>query len=97
MQIINTILYDTAAVFIALAVILAILSLIRFSYILIQLIILEVLTGLFIAIICLWALLTSQAILIDICLTLALVMFLGVVAFYRFLSTRGLNHADTDW
>ena len=75
-----------SAIFLTLlAGIISIASLVRFSSILIKLVAIEVLTNLLIAGIALWALIHNQPIFTDICLTLALIMFLGVVAYYQFL------------
>jgi len=84
----NHLLNAISIFFIFLTGLLTIISLIRFSSILIKLVVLEILTNLMIAAICLWALTTRQPIFIDICIPLSLVMFLGVVAFYQFLLNR---------
>ena len=80
--------------FIVLTAILAIASLIRFKSILIKLIIIEILTNLLMASIAVWALIYHQPILTDICITLALIMFLGVVAYYQYLLEKEQSHVD---
>ncbi len=85
---INNWLVYIASSFILLALLISLISLIRFSSIFIRLVALEVLTNLFIAGVALWALTHRQPLFIDICLALALIMFLSVVAYYRFLSDR---------
>lgn len=84
-----------AAIFLLIiASIIAIASLIRFSSILIKLVVLELLTNLLMAGIALWALINHQPVFIDICLTLALIMFLGVVAYYQFLFRKENENAN---
>lgn len=74
-----------AIILILLAGIISLVSLVRFPSILIKLVVMEVLTNLLMAIIALWALIFKQPVFIDACLALALIMFLGVVAYYQFL------------
>ncbi len=91
---INTWLVNAAIFFVVLAFIISIASMIKFPSILIKLIVLEVITNLLMAGVALWALVNHQAIFIDICLTLALIMFLGIVAYYQFLAKGSLTNAD---
>lgn len=90
----NNVIFSSAVFLILLAGLLMIISLIRFSSVLTKLVVLEVLTNLLLAGICLWALNVHQPVFIDICIPLSLVMFLGVVAYFQFLSRRGPNDAS---
>lgn len=72
-------------------------SIVRFSSILVKLVVLEMLTNLLMAGIAIWALITRQPIFIDVCLTLALIMFLAVVAYYQFLFKKERSDADINW
>ena len=81
-----------AAFLISLAGLISIISLIKFSSILIKLVIIEVLTNLLMASIALWSLIHQQPVFIDVCLPLALIMFLGVVAYYQFLFEKKEHH-----
>jgi multicomponent Na+:H+ antiporter subunit F len=88
MTVLNNWIFYSSAFFLALACVIAIVSAFRFSSILEKLVVLEVLTNLLLACIALWALFNRQFRFIDICLTLALMMFLGVVAYYQFLQDK---------
>ena len=83
-----------ATILILLAGMISLVSLIRFPSILIKLIIIEVLTNLLMASIALWALIYNQPIFIDICLPIALIMFLGMVAYYQFLFGKENDNVD---
>lgn len=67
------------------AFIITMAAMVRFKDVLIKLVILEVVTNLLMAAIGLWAYITQQTVLLDVCLSLALIMFLGIVAYYQFL------------
>lgn len=67
-------------------------GLLYFKSVLIKLIILEVLTHLIISSIALWSLVNNQSIFIDVCLPLALIMFLSIVAYYQFILSKGNRH-----
>lgn len=62
-----------------------IVALLYFKPILTKLIILEIFTHLIISSIALWSLANNQSIFIDVCLPLALIMFLSIVAYYQFI------------
>lgn len=83
-----------ATILILLTGVISLISLIRFSSILIKLIVIEVLTNLLMAGIALWALMYNQPIFIDICLPLALIMFLGMGSYYQFLLGEETNHVN---
>lgn len=86
-----SILLTFSIVLLAMASLLTVAGLIRFSPILFKLITLEVLTNILMSSIAIWSLLTKQAVFIDVCLTLALIMFLSIVAYYQFLSLELKN------
>ncbi len=83
-----------SALLILSAGIITLLSLIKSSSILVKLVATEVITNLIMASIALWALLHNQPIFIDACLALALIMFLGVVAYYQLLLAREDGDVD---
>lgn len=85
-----------AILLVIIACIIAISSLIKFSTILVKLLVLELLTNLLMASTMLWAVITHQPVFTDICLTLALIMFLGAVAFFYFLSYKGKFNASSN-
>ena len=74
--------------------VLAIVALCVFKSIYAKLVVVEVLTNLMLAVIALWALYTRQPLFIDVCIALALIMFLGVVAYYQYLSLKETGHVD---
>ncbi|MBB72185.1 MAG: cation:proton antiporter [Legionellales bacterium] len=76
----------TAISILALATLIALASLVKFDSVLLKLVALEVLTNILLAGVALWALVFAKPVFIDLCLTLALIMFLGVVAYFQHLS-----------
>ena len=85
---------NIAISFLLIALFIILYSIVRFSSTLFKLVALEVLTNLLMAGIAIWALIKRQPIFIDVCLTLALIMFLAVVAYYQFLLKKGGDDAN---
>ena len=83
-----------AFILLSIAGIISLVSIIKFKSFLIKLVILEVLTNLLMACIVLWALIYNRPVLIDACLTLTLIMFLGVVAYYQYLSGKESSNVN---
>lgn len=79
------------------ALLITVYSIIRFSSILIKLVALEVLTNLLMAGTSVWALINKQPVFIDVCITLALIMFLAIVAYYQFLIKKEKDGANINW
>ncbi len=90
----SLILYIAISLIIA-AVLIAFYLLVRLTSLLNKLLALEILVNLLMAGIALWALISNQPVYIDVCLTMALIMFLAVVAYFKFLMSKEANHADT--
>lgn len=89
---INIIVEYLELILLAITFILTFASIMRFSSILIKLVCLEVITNLLLAAIAIWADIHHAAVFIDIGLTLSLIMFLGVVAYYRYLYSGVITH-----
>lgn len=87
-QISNSILV-LAGVILLLAIVLALLSMLRKASILSRLVAIEVVVNTLIGIIVLWAVHLQLFFIIDICIVLALIMFLSTVAYCQYLMGRG--------
>lgn len=85
---ISTWLDNLAILFIIAAIVLAVIAIFKYQSIIIKLIVLEVITNLLMASCALWAYHENNVVYIDVCLTLALIMFLGSVAYFYFLSPK---------
>lgn len=79
---------DAGIIFMMLSGLVSVISIMRTSTFLVKLVVIEVITNLLMAGIALWALLNNQPVFIDICLTTALIMFLGMVAYFQFILER---------
>jgi multicomponent Na+:H+ antiporter subunit F len=71
-----------------LALIFVLVSIVRFSDILVKLVALEVLVNLLIGAIAIWAWQKQQVILLDVCIALTLVMFLATVAYAQYILVK---------
>ena len=76
--------------------IIIIYSLIYYSSILIKLVALEVLTNILLASIALIGLIKNQPMVIDFCVILSIIMFLGVVSYYQYLYHKEIENADSN-
>lgn len=88
----NQIIISLATVILGMTTCIILIALIHFQSILIKLIILEVLSHLVMSSIALWSFFNKQPIFINICLPLALIMFLSIVAYYQFILFKGEHH-----
>lgn len=88
----NIIVIYIAAIILSCAFVLLLFTMVKQRSILSKLVVLEVITNLLMAAIALWSLETRHIVYIDICLTIALMMFLGIVAYYQYLKMRDLAH-----
>lgn len=75
------------------ALMICLYSLIRFRSILVKLVVIEVIINIVTSGLALWSLLNHQAVFLDICVALVLVMFLSTVAYCQFILPRGKPHA----
>lgn len=72
----------------SIAMIMAIIAIFYYRSILLKAIIQEVISHLLMVFIALLALVKQQVVFIDVCLCFALIMFLGMVAYYQYLSNK---------
>lgn len=86
---INIIVIYIASGILSSAFLLLLFTMVKQQSVLSKLIVLEVITNLLMAAIALWALETRHIVYIDICLIIALMMFLCNVAYYQYLVPRG--------
>ena len=88
----NHLLQILSVVILLFSLFLVLVTLVRYRPILVKLVALEVMVNLFIGAIGLWALHVRQSLMLDICIPLALIMFLATVAYCQFLIKR--KHQD---
>lgn len=96
MQILNAWIELIAMTLIGLAILFGLLACWRCKSILIKLVALEVLVNLFICCVSIWAARIHFVSLLDICIALSLIMFLGTVAYCQFLMRQGGNDVVID-
>lgn len=83
----------TAVASLLIALFISLFSLIHFRSILAKLVVIEILINIVTSGLALWSLLNHQAVFLDICVALVLVMFLSTVAYCQFILPRGKPHA----
>lgn len=79
------ILLNLAIACLFIALVLALLSMTYYHSILAKIVVLEVIANMLMADIGLWSLFYKETVTLDVCLAIALIMFLGNVAYYRYL------------
>jgi len=88
MILLNKLLIHLAALILGITVLLALVNLVLAKATLIKLVILEVVANLILAAICIFSVIYQYYIYLDVCIALALLMFLSTVAYVQFLSNR---------
>ena len=89
MNILNHILINISIIFLTGALVLALWALMRNKRITVKLVVLEVVSNLILAAICVFSVITGHYLYIDICLALALIMFISTVAYVQYLTAKG--------
>ncbi len=87
MNMINHAMIFTAMIILAISMLVALYQLVKSILFVTKLVMLEVIANLLLAGICLFAIVTHHYIYLDICLALALVMFISTIAFVQYLTS----------
>lgn len=88
MEAVSHIVQGVAVTLMGFSLLLTLFSLLYFQQFIIKLVCLEVLANILITAMSLWSLLIGQPLIIDICLAIALIMFVSTLAYCRFITSE---------